>query len=124
MLHAARLQRGAKQTTSVLRVLTNENRLLLLCQMAQGERSVKELETLLGIHQPTLSQQLGVLRASGFVNARREGRRIYYSIGDTRILALLGTLYTLYRLSHRKGAVELTGANAKPSVRSGSSSRK
>jgi DNA-binding transcriptional ArsR family regulator len=97
MLDAARLQRAARQTAAVLRVLANEDRLLLVCQMAQGERSVKELEALLDIHQPTLSQQLGVLRVAGFVNTRREGKRIYYSIGDTRLLALLRMLYTLYR---------------------------
>jgi DNA-binding transcriptional ArsR family regulator len=95
-LNIARLRRGAKQTTKVLQVLANENRLLLLCQLTQGERSVKELEALLYIHQPTLSQQLGVLRVAGLVNTRRDGKRIHYSIRDARVLALLGTLYTLY----------------------------
>ena len=71
-------------------------RLLLLCQLAQGERHVSELEALLGITQPTLSQQLGVLRAEGLVNTRRDGKRIYYSVADERVLVLLGTMYELF----------------------------
>jgi ArsR family transcriptional regulator len=77
-------------------VLANEDRLLLLCQLSRGERSVGELESLLGIYQPTLSQQLGVLRTEGMVHTRRESKRIYYSVADPKVLALLQTLYTLF----------------------------
>lgn len=69
---------------------------MLLCQLSQGERSVGELEELLGIQQPNLSQQLGVLRAEGLVDTRREGKRIFYSVKDAKALQLLGTLYELY----------------------------
>jgi len=96
MPDAARMQRAARQATEVLQTLANENRLLLLCQLAQGERSVTELEGLLDIHQPTLSQQLGVLRAEGLVGTRRDGRRIFYAIAEPRVLELLKTLYVLY----------------------------
>jgi DNA-binding transcriptional ArsR family regulator len=89
--------RGAASTvTTVLRVLANENRLLLLCQMSQRELSVSELEAQLGIRQPTLSQQLGVLRAEGLVTTRREGRRIYYAVADQKVLTILSTLHALY----------------------------
>jgi ArsR family transcriptional regulator len=90
------MQDGAKQATTVLHALANENRLLLLCQLTQGEKSVGELEQAMDIHQPTLSQQLGVLRAEGLVNTRRDGKRIYYSIADPKVFSLLNTLYSLY----------------------------
>jgi DNA-binding transcriptional ArsR family regulator len=96
MLDIALMRAAAGEATAVLRVLANEDRLLLLCQMSQGEKSVSELEELLDIHQPTLSQQLGVLRADGLVNTRRDGKRIYYSIANPKVLALLNTLYSLY----------------------------
>jgi ArsR family transcriptional regulator len=90
------MRTAAEEATAVLRVLANEDRLLLLCQLSQGEKSVGELEELLDIHQPTLSQQLGVLRADGLVNTRRDGKRIYYSVASPKVLALLETLYLLY----------------------------
>lgn len=87
---------AAQRACGALRALSNEDRLLLLCQLSQGESSVSELEEALDIRQPTLSQQLGVLRNEGLVNTRREGKRIYYSIADREMLVLLATLYDLY----------------------------
>lgn len=87
---------AAQKATSMLRVMANEDRLLLLCQLTHGEKSVGELEQLLDIRQPTLSQQLGVLRIDGLVVTRREGKRIYYSVADANVRALLKTLYELY----------------------------
>lgn len=95
-LDMALMQAAAKEAASVLRTLANEDRLLLLCQLSQGEKSVGELEELLDLHQPTLSQQLGVLRTEGLVETRRDGKRIYYSIIDQKVLALLETMYGLY----------------------------
>ena len=96
------MRTAARTTTALLRVLANEDRLLLLCQMAHGEKSVGELEALLDIRQPTLSQQLGVLRAEGLVATRRDGKRIYYAISDPKVLAVLDTLYGLYCATGRK----------------------
>ena len=90
------LRKAAGQAVSALKVLANEDRLLLLCQLSQGEMSVGELEDALDIHQPTLSQQLGVLRNEGVVNTRREGKRICYSLADPKLLQLLQLLYSLY----------------------------
>jgi len=90
------MRAAAGQATAVLGVLANANRLLLMCQLSQGEKCVGELEELLDLHQPTLSQQLGVLRSEGLVSTRRDGKKIYYSVADPRVLALLGTLYELY----------------------------
>ncbi|MDL2284164.1 metalloregulator ArsR/SmtB family transcription factor [Oxalobacter sp. OttesenSCG-928-P03] len=86
----------AGEAAKLVRILANEDRLLLLCQLTKGERSVSELEEQLGILQPTLSQQLGVLRTDGVVNTRRDGKRIYYSISDPNVLTVLSTLCGLY----------------------------
>ncbi|CCG41407.1 ArsR/SmtB family transcription factor [Magnetospirillum molischianum] len=90
------MRAAAAEATATLFALANETRLLLLCQLCKGEKSVGELEALLDIHQPTLSQQLGVLRADGLVDTRREGKRIYYSVKNQKVLVLLGTLFDLY----------------------------
>lgn len=90
------LRGAAAQAVAMLKALGNESRLLLLCQLSQGERSVGELEAMLDIHQPTLSQQLGVLRTEGLVNTRREGKNIYYSVADPAALEVLAVLYRLY----------------------------
>ena len=87
---------AATETSSLLKTLGNPDRLLLLCQLTQGEACVSDLELALGIQQPTLSQQLTVLRNEGLVTTRREGKKIYYAIGDDKLLALLNTLYQLY----------------------------
>ena len=90
------LRCAAVQAVGVLKLLANEDRLLLLCQLSQGERCVSELEEQLGIRQPTLSQQLGVLRSVGAVNTRREGQNIFYSVADPATLEILALLYRLY----------------------------
>jgi len=90
------LRAAAGQAVAALKVLAHEARLLLLCQISQGERSVGELEEQLGIRQPTLSQQLGVLRGEGVVNTRRSGKNIYYSVADPAMLEILAVLYRLY----------------------------
>lgn len=95
-LNIASMHKGAAEATAILRVLANEDRLLLLCELSQGEKSVGELEELLDLHQPTLSQQLGVLRTEGLVDTRRDGKRIYYAVADKKVLTLLKTLYDLY----------------------------
>jgi len=90
------LRAAAGEAVGVLKVLANEERLLLLCQLSQGEMSVGELEQELDIHQPTLSQQLGVLRTQGAVDTRREGKRIHYRIADSSLLQIIAVLYRLY----------------------------
>ena len=69
---------------------------MLLCQLVEGERSVTELEALTGIRQPTLSQQLGVLRNEELVATRRDGKWVYYRIASEDALAILGTLHQIY----------------------------
>lgn len=92
----ARLRGAAGQAVGALKLLANEDRLLLLCQLSQGEMCVSDLEEALDIHQPTLSQQLGVLRTEGVVSTRRQGKNIFYSVADLAMLEVLAVLYRLY----------------------------
>jgi len=87
---------AATKATQTLKIMGNEDRLLLLCQMVDGEKCVSDFEELLDIRQPTLSQQLGVLRNAGLVNTRRDGKRIYYSLASEEVQVLLNLLYNLY----------------------------
>jgi len=93
---ASSMRKGARKATAALRVMANADRLLLLCELCHAERCVGELESLLDLHQPTLSQQLAVLRRERLVRTRRSGKRIYYSVADARVGALLGALQVLY----------------------------
>jgi ArsR family transcriptional regulator len=96
LVDPARLRDAAGEAVGALKVLANQERMLLLCQLAQGEMCVSDLEEELQIRQPTLSQQLGVLRNEGVVNTRREGKNIYYSVADPALLEILAVLYRLY----------------------------
>jgi DNA-binding transcriptional ArsR family regulator len=90
------LRGAADDAVAALKLLANRERLLLLCQIAKGRSCVSDLEAELDIRQPTLSQQLGVLRRDGVVDTEREGKNIYYSIRDPRTLEILETLYRIY----------------------------
>ncbi|ESS14516.1 MAG: metalloregulator ArsR/SmtB family transcription factor [Burkholderiaceae bacterium] len=87
------LRRSAKEAGRLMKALSNPDRLLLMCQLAQGELRVGELEEIVGIVQPTLSQQLSVLREDGLVSTRREGTAIYYRIDSEQALAVMAVLY-------------------------------
>lgn len=96
LIDPAVLRSAAGEAVGALKILANPERLLLLCQLSRGELSVGELEEQLDIHQPTLSQQLGVLRMEGVVSTRREGKRIFYSVADARVMRVLEVLYRVY----------------------------
>jgi ArsR family transcriptional regulator len=87
---------AADSACALLKAIGNRDRLMLLCQMIDGEKSVGEFEELLDIRQPTLSQQLGVLRSEGVVETRRDGKRIYYRLASREAETLLNTLYGLF----------------------------
>lgn len=90
------IRASAMEACSMLKVLANEDRLLILCQLIQGARNVGELEELLDIRQPTLSQQLTVLRAEGLVTTERKGKYIYYSLSSHEVIQIMQTLSGLY----------------------------
>lgn len=87
------LRASAGRACALLKAMANEDRLLLLCQLAEAERNVGELQANTGIVQPTLSQQLGVLRDEGLVATRREGKFIYYQLASAEVLAVMQALY-------------------------------
>jgi ArsR family transcriptional regulator len=97
------LQASAEQACGLLKVLANQGRLLLLCQLSQGEYCVSDLESLTGIKQPTLSQQLTVLRDERMVSTRREGKQIFYSIASKEAMAVMRVLYEQFCM-RTKGA--------------------
>jgi ArsR family transcriptional regulator len=90
------LQAKAQEAASLLKALANPDRLLLLCQMVDAERSVAELGELTGIAQPSLSQQLGVLRGERLASTRREGKYVLYRVDSAAAVAVLRTLYGLF----------------------------
>jgi ArsR family transcriptional regulator len=92
----AEMERRAGEVSELLRTLANRNRLMVACALVEGEYAVGELEEELGIHQPTLSQQLTVLRAAGIVKTRREAKQIFYRLTDDRAARLLQALYVIF----------------------------
>jgi DNA-binding transcriptional ArsR family regulator len=95
-IHIKDLQDTAEEASGLLKVLSNPDRLLLLCWLNQGELCVGTLEAETGIRQPTLSQQLTVLREEQLVATRREGKQIFYRIDSEEALAIIETLHRLY----------------------------
>lgn len=87
------MRAAADLACGLMKVLANPDRLLILCQLSQGEKRVGELEEMLGIVQPTLSQQLTVLREAQLVSTRREGKHIHYRLSSPQALAVMQTLY-------------------------------
>jgi ArsR family transcriptional regulator len=86
----------AQAAATFLKALAHEGRLLILCYLSSGERSVTELEHLLGSRQAAVSQQLARLRLEGLVTCRREGKTIYYSLGDQRAAQTIGLMYDMF----------------------------
>jgi len=86
----------AEEASTFLKALAHEGRLMILCYLASGEKSVTELEILLSSRQAAVSQQLARLRLEGIVSARRDGKAIYYSLADSRAGRLVAALYDIF----------------------------
>jgi DNA-binding transcriptional ArsR family regulator len=86
----------ASDAARLLKALGNENRLMLLCLLVEGERSVGELNARLALSQPALSQHLAVLREDGLVRTRREAQTIYYSLAEGPAQRIIDTLHGIY----------------------------
>lgn len=86
----------ARKASEMLKALSHESRLLILCLLTEGEKSVSELEEIMSLPQAAVSQQLARLRFDRLVNARRDGRMIYYSIADQEVSSVIETLYDLF----------------------------
>jgi len=87
---------SAAKAGALLKALSHENRLLILCMLAEGEKAVAELERELGMRQPAVSQQLARLRGDELVKARRDGKTIYYSIASPEAKEVIELLYNFY----------------------------
>ena len=92
----ARFEASAGEAARLLRALANERRLMILCHLSSGEKSVTELERLLASRQAAVSQQLARLRLEGLVAARRDGKAIYYSIEDPKVRRTIALVYDLF----------------------------
>ena len=88
-----RLVLKARKASDFLKALAHEFRLMILCLLAERERTVGELENLLAISQPTVSQQLARLRLDGLVGSRRDGKAVYYSLADDTTRRFIGAIY-------------------------------
>ena len=95
-LPAEEMASRAAEAATFLKALSHEGRLMILCHLSSGEKSVTELEARLGARQAAVSQQLARLRAEGLVAARRDGKAIYYSIKDPKAGAIMELVYDMF----------------------------
>lgn len=96
MVDLEHLQENARRASALLKAMSNEHRLMILCQLLHGEKSVGELERLIGLSQSALSQHLARLRRDNLVQTRRQAQTIYYSLAGHEASAVIDTLYGLY----------------------------
>ncbi len=90
------LSESARRAADFLKALAHENRLMILCILSEGEKSVSELEGMLSVRQSNVSQQLARLRAEGLVSARRDGKAIYYSLASEQARVVVGAVYDMF----------------------------
>jgi DNA-binding transcriptional ArsR family regulator len=93
---AERMADNARRAADLLKALAHESRLMILCILSEGEKSVSELEQLLSLQQPAVSQQLARLRADGLVSTRRDGKAIYYSLASEEARVVVGAVYDVF----------------------------
>jgi DNA-binding transcriptional ArsR family regulator len=92
----ATMEARADEVAGLLKTLAHPARLMLACTLVEGEYSVGALEEMLDIHQPTLSQQLTVLREAGIIEARRDGKQIFYRLTEEKAAQLIAALYSIF----------------------------
>lgn len=90
------MEATAEKVSDLMKVLSNKNRLMVLCQLAEGEKSVGELAALIDVREQAMSQQLALLRKDRLVATRREGQTIYYALARDDVRALMEFLYETY----------------------------
>ncbi len=96
------LLKDAKRASEILKAMAHEGRLVILCTLFEGDKSVSELESILELRQPAVSQQLARLRGDKIVSTRREGKMIYYSIADEDVRAIVAFLCDLFKNKHKQ----------------------
>jgi len=95
-LDLARMSKSAREASEFLKALAHESRLMILCNLLSGEKSVGQLEEFLELRQSTVSQQLARLRLEGLVATRRDGKTIYYRIASDKVRAIIGAVYDTF----------------------------
>ena len=90
------MKKSAARASNLMKALSSETRLMLLCQMNDGEKSVSELAATLDLRASSVSQQLSLLRKDGLVETRRDGQTIFYSLSGVEARNIISTLYDLY----------------------------
>lgn len=95
-IEISELKENAAMASDLLKVMANQSRLLILCHLLGGEKSVNELQCEVGLSQSALSQHLAVLRNAKLVATRREAQKIYYRLASAEAETIIGTLYKLY----------------------------
>jgi DNA-binding transcriptional ArsR family regulator len=95
-VEVARLRGSAVRVTDLLKAMANPSRLMILCQLAEGEKSVGEMESVIGLSQSGLSQHLAVLRRKRIVATRREAQSIFYSLASTEVEEIMASLYRIF----------------------------
>lgn len=96
MLSAEEMLVQATAAAGFLKALAHEGRLMILCHLQSGEKTVSELETLLSSRQAAVSQQLARLRLEGLVSCRRDGKTMHYSIQDPKVATAIGMVYEMF----------------------------
>jgi ArsR family transcriptional regulator, virulence genes transcriptional regulator len=92
----AELQKNARRVAGLLKAMSNSSRLVILCQLAEGECSVGRLERTVGLSQSGISQHLAVLRREHVVASRRERQTVYYRLAGNEVMALMATLHEVF----------------------------
>lgn len=94
--HLSELEQNARRAAKLLKAMSNSARLVILCQLADGERSVGELERAVGLSQSGISQHLAVLRREGVVSSRRIRQTVLYSLASRDVITVMGTLHAVF----------------------------
>lgn len=95
-MEIAELRENATKASGLLRVMANESRLLILCNLLEGEKAVQEIQEHVGLSQSALSQQLAILRGEKLVSTRREAQSVYYSLASREAETMIAALYEIY----------------------------
>ncbi|MBF0246537.1 MAG: winged helix-turn-helix transcriptional regulator [Alphaproteobacteria bacterium] len=101
-LDISRMQENAQSASELLKAMSNETRLMILCQLLHGEMTAGQLDSMTSLSQSALSQHLAVLREHGLVLTRRESQNIYYSINGNRPKAIIEVLYAIFNPDEKK----------------------
>jgi len=112
MVDLETMRSSAARASALLKAMGNTHRLMVLCQLAKGERSVGELERLIGLSQSALSQHLARLRRDNLIQTRRSAQTIYYSLAGGEAAAVIATLYQLYCAEFEQGHAATVAAAA------------